>query len=247
MSKTSDYIQGILDGRGQLLGPNTSFTSSELASISAATDEDSTLFFEASCICFANSISGLERGLLTWPVIQAYYSVYFSLHSILASNQFILLRRGKSPHLLSVTPFFIRKLRSSAHDSLIRVFRDQLPYHKILSQEIDGQISLKWVKELRERYNYQTPGFVEPDWPDCLDVFKRYGARKLIAIYFEEPDRYAFDPDHAVLALPSLCLLESQGAARPIDKNKADHCKAKARDSYGPIPPIEKFFAVCAG
>lgn len=245
MSKASQHVWAILNSRGEKLSRDSTFRPSEIASIASALDEDSSLFFGSAIICFVNAIAGLEKHRTTWPIVQLYYSVYFCLNSILASEKTAIVRRGKSPFQISLNPYRVLTIKKSAHDALIKVFQQVFPGHFLISQDIEGESSLVWMKALREKFNYQTPGFIEPNVPDCLEYFYEHGSRRLLSAYFERPEHLAFDPDHAVISFPVLCLKTTCDVVKCASVEKLDYCKRVAVDSKGPIPEIERFLLSC--
>lgn len=203
--------------------------------IDAALERDAKYHIESAMLCFTNGVAGLARGFYTWPIVNFYYSVYYSTLSIIASNGFFLHRFGRSPLLVNYKGATLRKLRSAAHDAPIKIVNQNFPNSMLLSQDIDGENPLLWMKAQREIFNYQTPGMMEPDCPDCLLSVKKNGIRRLLNAYIENDTKLAFDKDHAIVSFPVLAIATARNDVKGVRLEKSKFCQKFLADADGKI------------
>lgn len=204
---------------------------------------DSELYMASASLCFVNAMSVFKDGFFTWPIVNWYYCVFFSLNALIASDQLMIARRGRSPFLINLRNMQVRQIKKPAHDAVIKVFTDRYPNHLLLSQEIDGGSPIVWMKTQREKYNYGTPGLTEPDCPNCLLAMKMTGLRQSLNAYIEHPENYAFDSDHAIAALPILAMDEARKSISSIPKEKVQFCLDKASDNQGPFASFRSWIS----
>ncbi|WP_133250511.1 hypothetical protein [Cupriavidus alkaliphilus] len=82
-------------------------------------------------------------------------------------------------------------------------FTKSFPSSPLLSQNIGSEAPFDWLMFRREEANYAAGRFSDPAAPQHFATIVRYGTRRSMAEYLTDKTYlYAFDPDHAMLALP---------------------------------------------
>lgn len=168
---------------------------------------DATNYLYSACVSIGDALQGADRALFTWATVKLYYSAFYLLRALLAlSGRALLYDEGKPRTLLSRTGEqpapFSGKIRGS-HQQVIAYFSRSFPGHSLLSQAIVSDAPFDWLLHLRERANYQIGRFPDPVCPAHFLTITRIGMRRALTEYVSDKTYlYAFDPDHAVLALP---------------------------------------------
>lgn len=215
--------------------------------------EDASGYLYSAMISIADACNGLERQYFSWATCKLYYSLFYSLRGLLALRRKGLFYLESTPYYVDATPNEkVRKLggaqaRGGTHGSVLRLFCSIVPNHILISQPIKGSVSLQWLKERREDANYGRARYWEPDAPWWFSSMTKNGIRKLINEYTFQPELYAFDPDHAVLALPILaakCLrTEFQGMnCSPLERRDIQLLTNLFSDRNGKIASIQRIF-----
>jgi len=242
MSEAGDVIETFTGGARPTEQLLARLSPAQELDIDQALKRDSERHLESSILCFTSGISGLARGFYTWPVVNFYYSVYYATLSIIASNRVFLYRFGRSPLVINHKKMTITKVNAASHDAAIKVFSDNFPNSILLSQDIEQLNPLKWMKSQRELYNYQVPGMVEPDCPDCLMQVKMQGLRRLLNAYMHDTAALAFDRDHSIIAFPLLAIEAVRKEVKGIRLEKAKFCSPLISDEKGQISACVTYF-----
>lgn len=173
--------------------------------------DDASGYFYSAMISIADACNGLRRNYYSWATCKLYYSLFYSVRGLLALRRKGLFYIESKPYLVEAAPSSsIRQLtgseaRGGTHGAILTLFRRCAPSHILASQPIDGCDALTWLKERREEATYGRARYLEPMVPGWFSFVSRRGIRKLINTYTSSDAKlYAFDPDHAVLALPIL-------------------------------------------
>lgn len=215
---------------------------------------DASGYFYSAMISIADACNGLRCSYYSWATCKLYYSLFYSVRGLLALRRRGLVYIESRPYLVEATPSTnIRQLsgveaRGGTHGAILNLFRRSAPSHILESQPIDGCNALTWLKERREEVTYGHARYLDPSNPCWFSFAYRNGIRKVINAYTSSDAKlYAFDPDHAVLALPILaanCLscefLEEKAPA--LNNTDTQSIMSMFADEYGIISSAKKIF-----
>lgn len=208
---------------------------------------DAANYLYSSAVSIADAINGLRRGLVSWATVKLYYSTFYSCKGILALHNIGVIYIGTKPYVVeAISGKIISKSSGTTHKIVLSEFKSRNFEHSLLSQDISLVQPLDWLIEKRESANYKNSRFSEPITPDHFKKILDIGLRKSINAYVVDPDTYAFDPDHAILAYPiktlkiAYSLLEKEGKSWSNDEKK--YISSLFKDESGPITEIYKMF-----
>lgn len=207
-----------------------------------------------SCLSVIDAVSGSQSFLYSWATVKLYYSLFYSIKSLLLIRKIGTFYHLQKPGLIEIKPGgVVRQLTRSeakggSHGSALRLFENFAPNH-ILVTSVGHNPSLEWIKRLREDVNYNFPRFLDPQPP--VWFAKSIGSnsvRKVLASYTSDPNIYAFDPDHAALALPLLAariaIVEAKTIGVEIDLSDQSFLVQCARDSSGTLTNLTTFLSL---
>ena len=186
---------------------NRPLTASEAANIEQLLRVDATNYLYSACVSIGDAFQGIDRSLFTWATVKLYYSSFYLLRSLLALSGRALLYDGTKPRTLLCKPGELPVALSGAgrgtHQAVISYFTRSFPNSPLLSQDILSEPPFKWLMRQREEANYTIGRFGDPRCPTNFSTIVRSGVRRSTAEYISDKTYlYAFDPDHAILALP---------------------------------------------
>lgn len=181
-------------------------TAGEAAQIEQLLRIDATNYLYSACVSIGEALQGIERSLFTWATVKLYYSAFYLLRSLLALSGRALAYNGTKPRTLSCrageVSISLGAVRGT-HQTVIEYFTRSFPGSPLLSQEIVNEAPFKWLMLQREEANYSEARFGDPRCPTLFETIVRSGVRRTTAVYVSDKTYlYAFDPDHAILALP---------------------------------------------
>ncbi|MBS1158077.1 MAG: hypothetical protein H6R15_496 [Proteobacteria bacterium] len=167
---------------------------------------DATNYLYSACVSIGDALHGIDRSLFTWATVKLYYSSFYLLRSLLALSGRVLLYDGTKPRTLICKPGEkpnpLGGTRGT-HQAVITYFAKSFPNSPLLSQDIVSEAPFKWLMRQREEANYVAGRFGDPQCPINFLSIVRSGVRRSTAEYISDNTYlYAFDPAHAILALP---------------------------------------------
>lgn len=204
--------------------------------------------FFNGCSSLISAYDGLNRGRYAWSIVQAYYAYYYFMrvrlllsrleifHTTGGSAGYIEIRSGAVPKR---TP---NKAGSSSHKAAGEIFAETFTTSAFVTQMVESKRPEIWLKGWREQVNYRDCRFEEPGIYDILIKPKSLGCR-LAFDQYTSSQTYAFDPDHAGLALPTALMVDaakSLGRHTPVLATLVDdaswaHLRRGFKDQAGPI------------
>lgn len=198
-------------------------SATQAVSLRSCTRYDAAWSYRSATGSLSAALVGIAAGLRSWPVIQLYYSLFYSLRSILYSNDVCIYYCGKKPiepvAKVGEVPSQLKfQGAGSSHIAAARVFRNNFPRHP-LSGDIDFQPALDWMRSLREAANYNEPMMNLDDRMKCFDRVSTMGARQALNFYASNLNLYAFLPEDAVVALPFFAAFQAHASLDPIASN----------------------------
>lgn len=178
-------------------------------------DDASGLLFTAA-VSIADAIRGLRSGFYTWATVKLYYSVFYSARAALALKDVALIYKGTKPHTLKLLPGeSLAKKSGTTHEVVLNAFCDSNPSSFYLSQTINQDKPLAWLRQKREEANYKSPKATEPNAPSHFQRIVSIGVGKTLSAYLSmHGPQYAFEPDHAMLSYPLLFWQDTLKEAR---------------------------------
>lgn len=223
--------------------------SASAAKIRLAALEDAAWNYRSALLSYVVALNALESGYRSWPIINLYYSVFYSLRSILYSNNICLYHCEQKPMLIEISPGNFPVLQSfkgagNSHRAAKVIFQRAFPNHP-LNGQIDFEDAIDWMKSVRELVNYNDPTMNLDDRLGFLRKIDKGGIRSTLNTYNEDTRLYAFLPEDAMLAFPLYSLQACKNSINPgsavVIKGQVDELIGRIRDKNGPIPIAQQF------
>ncbi|MHA6639514.1 hypothetical protein ACP6JA_12715 [Stutzerimonas frequens] len=176
-------------------------TSAELNAISPAVNDAAVGSAYAAALSYAEAITGLQKGSISWSIVRLYYSCFYSLRALLFLNQIVPFNCNGEMLLDVMGARFLKGGKSSHHwdwKSLRSVSR--ISGNWFMSP--DSQEAYERLREYRENVNY-THGFTDPNLHQCLisgeaDLVKRFRTYR-----DDNAFTYTYLADHLAIAYPT--------------------------------------------
>lgn len=244
MHQCQNYLkkQGLID-----VTPSRPLSSAQANVARSHLAKDASALLYTAAVSIADAIRGLQSEFYTWATIKLYYSVFYSARAGLALNDIALVYEGTKPRTWKLqTGETLSKRRGTTHEVILKEFSDTRQNSFYLSQDIDLEKPLDWLRQQREEANYKSPKATEPNAPPHFQKLSSSGIRLTLSAYLSKSgSQYVFDPDHAMLSFPLLfwrdILAEARGSGFPdIVGDDADFLKEAFRDSAGPLADLHR-------
>ena len=191
---------------------NYSFSSSEKNSLIEERKTDTKGLIFKGLISIIIALEKFKNNYYSWPTVNLYYSCFYLLKSSLCSRNVFLFRKERDMYYIDIDAkdklTKVPSQHKSDHNASIYLFKLMFSNTDILqSNSINNKHSYEWLRTKREEVNYKYPTFLEPQCPKfCQEIVKNSSSTKFIRLvkkYIEDEDIiYAFQEDHAILALP---------------------------------------------
>lgn len=227
---------------------NRPLTANEANHIQQVLRIDAVNYLYSACVSVGDALQAIDRTLFTWATVKLYYSSFYLLRSLLALSGRVLTYDGTKPRILTCRageqPAALGGSIRGTHQAVIAYFSKVFPNSPLLSQDIANETPFKWLMHRREEANYGVGRFVDPQCPSHFSTIVRFGVRRSTADYIADKTYlYAFDPDHAMLALPIEAL--KQTIAQPglditanTDTDSQRFFRTLFSDKSGPLPDV---------
>lgn len=248
MSAVTNFARAHLDQHGGTFASAPPINHIQSAGLLTHVAADITDTLYSSVISIIDAAQGIQSGFYSWATVKLYYSLFYSIKALLLHRGIGMFHYDSKPGLVEIKPGgLVRKLttgesRGGSHGSALRLFRNTAP-SSVLLTPIGMSDPLEWLKSLREEVNYSLPRFTEPNSPPWFE--KSVGSntlRRVAASYSTDLILYAFDPDHAALALPLLAartaILEAAALGNPIPADDISFIGKSIKDDSGPITSL---------
>jgi hypothetical protein len=221
-----------------------SLNASTASQLALALGVDAAENYYSAAVSVGDAIGGINRRFFSWATVKLYYSAFYAVRSLLASEGHCLFHVGKKPKWIhshagaQMTPAL-----QSTHLTVLRYFEKNYPTHPLVAQPIGTIPALQWLYDRRLEANYTNSGFGEPEAPSHFERISSMGVRRAVEAYMADGASHQFDADHSMLALPLLALklahekLVTNG--REIQEEGDRFLKTVAfKDGSGPIPRL---------
>jgi hypothetical protein len=192
----------------------------------------------SGAISFLDALRGLQQGFYSWSTVKLYYTVFYLLRALLATNSVAIIYEGRKPRRLHAKAgATCTAAKGTTHQAVLSLFSAELSSHWLLSQDIAFQTPPNWLMQLREEANYSRAHFWEPDCPAHFNFHGRVGVRRMIVAYLAD-SALAFDPDHAAIAFPLQALLRARSQIACVAAEDAAFIRMRAVDQSGPLAEL---------
>jgi len=196
-----------------------------------------------------DATQAIQRGLYSWATVKLYYSTFYLARAMLALDGTAIFYIGKTPYswkaVAGTKPV---KLAGTTHKAALSVFESTFPANPMTTQQVAGRGALDWLMHRRESVNYGSPRFSEPDPPKHFARIADLGVRRAISAYLKDSQSlYAFDPDHAMLAMPFEALKQFLAMARlanikAFSDADSPYLQTVFADGKGPLAEVANLF-----
>lgn len=218
--------------------------------------EDAKDYFYSAIVSFGDALNSIRARYFSWSIVKLYYSCFYGIRSLLALRGHCLVYLA-APNKRTRRPFFLSaesnqklkpcegKRESTTHGAIFKLFQSKMPNHFLLSQPIDHEISVDWVRSQRENVNYKIARFAEPGAQDCMKNLSVGGSiRRTLGDYLDDENKgiFEFDPDHAILAFPLRVLISvaEECLAERFTEDDRRYLQKVLSDNQGPIANLAK-------
>ena len=166
--------------------------------------EDAKSYLYSAMVSVGDAVQSIEREMFSWSTVKLYYSVFYALRAALAAHKYAILYDGRTPYRLRAasgeTP---AKLSGNSHKVILQQYTVHFPSAPLVTQSIGLEKPFDWMMDRREEVNYKNAKFQEPAAPIFFKKAASENIRHLLSAYINDNGTtFAFDPDHAILALP---------------------------------------------
>lgn len=174
---------------------------SELSSINSVMADAAIDSSYAAVITYAEAISGIQKGSISWSVIRLYYSCFYSLRALLLLSKVVPFNSKGEMLLDAQSGKFLKGGTSSHHwnwNSIRKIA--QIRGDWFVSE--DSEDAYAKLRQHRENVNY-THSFTDPSFHSCLvsgelDIAKRFRSYRDDAQFL-----YTYLADHLAIAYPT--------------------------------------------
>lgn len=160
----------------------------------------------AAVISYAEALSSLQHGSISWSIIRLYYSCFYSLRALLLLNNVVPFNCGGEMLLNIRDGTFLKGGRSSHHWNW-KSIKKVAHINGSWFVSSDSQASYDKLREYRENVNY-THSFTDPDFHNCLlsgeaDIVKRFRSYRDDSTFL-----YTYLSDHLAIAYPTKLIFQ---------------------------------------
>jgi hypothetical protein len=226
----------------------------QAATLASQSKTDVTAHLYSGILTLADALNGLRASYYSWATTKLYYSLFYALRASLLVRGYGLFYYNTKPGLIEIKPGgLVRKLttgeaQGGSHGSTLRLYAKFVPSSVLLSP-VGADPSLQWLKDLREEVNYNQIKFMEPGCPRWFaNSLAKNPLRKVVGAYITDNVLYAFDPDHAAMALPMLSLRlatqEAEAAGCTLEDSERQFLTGSLRDDAGPLANLAKYLSL---
>lgn len=216
-------------------------TSGQASSLGAALADDARGSIYSAVVSIADAFSGLQRGYFSWATVKLYYACFYFAKAALARKGICVFYINTSPHYLhAVAGASPVACGGNSHSVVTNLYKSNVQNGVLNAQPIDGVHAFDWVASRREDVNYRDFRFSDPDVPGWFSTIDSLGVRRVVGDYLSDLPLYAYDADHAMVALPLAALMSERSSVLQfpgLGLSVADSTALKAflSDRSGPI------------
>ena len=180
---------------------NFSATAVQISSISATIDDAVIESSYAAVVSYAEAMSGLQKGSISWSIVRLYYSCFYSLRALLLLNRVVPFNCQGEMLLDLQSGKFLKGGTSSHHWNWISIRKAaQLDGSWFVSE--DSEETYAELRKHRENVNY-THGFTDPTFHHCLVFDKNDLISRFKSYKDDDSFTYTYLTDHLAIAYPT--------------------------------------------
>ncbi|GAB2882684.1 hypothetical protein GCM10027046_08690 [Uliginosibacterium flavum] len=210
--------------------------------------EDAKSYLYSAVVSVGDAIQGIQREMFSWSTVKLYYAVFYALRAVLAAHKYAIIyhvvgQKGTPYRLLAASGQAPTKLSGNTHKVILQQYTVHFPGAPMVTQLIGIQKPFDWMMDRREEINYKNAKFHEPAAPLFFKKIASENIRRLLLAYINDNGTtFAFDPDHAIIALPIAAIQAAKtafAAMVPPAVLLEDDAKFLAglfRDRHGEMP-----------
>ena len=181
----------------------------------------------AAVVSYAEAMSGLQHGSISWSIVRLYYSCFYSVRALLLLDEVVPFNcRGEM--LLDISSGKFLKGGASSHHWNWKSLRKiaQLGGGWFLSSDSEETYDL--LRKHRENVNY-THAFTDPNFHRCLvsgesDIIKRFRSYR-----DDVPFLYTYLADHLAIAYPTKLIFSVDASLRDASMSLPPECISHAK------------------
>lgn len=206
---------------------NFSPSSGALASIAGVVGDAALESSYAAVVSYAEAITGLLHGSISWSIVRLYYSSFYCVRGLLLLKGVIPFNCGGEMLLDTHVGHYLKGGRSSHHWNWTSIEKiPQLKGNWFVSE--DSQEAYKLLREYRENVNY-THYFTDPTMHECLvseetDLMKRFRRYRDDGTFL-----YTYLSDHLAIAYPTKLIFQLEtslkSASLGLHRDQISHMK----------------------
>lgn len=203
--------------------------------------EDARGAIYSGIVCVADALSGLSKGYFSWAIVKLYYACFYFAKAAIARRRHCVVYVGRSPlKVMANAGEQLHPQSGNSHSVVTSIYKLVVSSGILNLQPVDGVHAFDWMTNVREEVNYRQLRFTDPDVPECCARIDTVGARGLVGAYLSDPNLYAFDSDHAILALPLAAMADELSsnigfAGLGLTSSHAAILRGMFRDKQGPL------------
>ncbi|WP_234191977.1 hypothetical protein [Pseudacidovorax sp. NFM-22] len=180
--------------------------------------EDAKSYLYSAIVSVGDAIQAIQNELFSWSTVKLYYAVFYALRATLAAHKYAIIyhvvgQKG-TPYRLRAAPGEVpAKLSGNTHKVILQQYSTHFPGAPMVTQLIGTDTPFDWIMDRREEVNYKIAKFREPEAPTCFKKIASENLRRLLPAYINDSSAtFAFDPEHAILALPIAAIQTAKAA-----------------------------------
>ena len=184
----------------------------DVAAIAPLLVQDSVALYTKAIQTFSQALAGLQRKEFAWAIVKMYYSVFYAMRCELHASSVLAVKNGSLFYTTNVAGASFSSIQEKgSHQTYIKLRKtlpvSVIPHDTLLDNDIEAGIDVySWMCTNRERVNYHSKHFADPEPDDVLakiynDYVLTHKMTSLLNLY-ESDILFCFDTDHATVAVP---------------------------------------------
>ena len=180
------------------------------------------LYFKA-LLSLCKGLNSIYRGYHSWPVVNLYYSCFYSMRSHLSALEIGIVRNKGIFYWTTNSPEHPSRVAkckvSGDHQSVMKIFGNLVKDDVLSTNSVNGTNVYEWLMAQRNSVQYRSIDFSEPD-PGIFhkSLFESNLFESQVSEYISDDiPVYCFDHDHCMLAAPIIRLLKTRSQLEVLE------------------------------
>lgn len=197
--------------------PGTSYahfapSAGEISAIRATVEDAVLESTYAAVVSYAEAMSGLQHGSISWSIVRLYYSCFYSLRALLLLNEIVPFNcRGEM--LLDIPSGKFLKGGASSHHWNWTSIRKVVQLSGSWFVSSDSEETYEKLRKHRENINY-THAFTDPAFHRCLVSGEPDLTRRFRSYRDDGSFLYTYLADHLAIAYPTKLIFSLDASLR---------------------------------